>query len=209
MADETPVGDVAQPTPNPAPLTPPPAPPIVADWTAEMTTEQPPPYVPPATPGPAAPLSPEAVSFDLESDDSPNFMVGLAAAVGLGLLAAIAYAVIAVIADREFAMLAVLIGIAVAFGFKRFGHTTGLVPGLVAAVVALGMFFVAIFLSAAGVYADKYGDGYLDSLRLVLNNTGLIINDYFADPLSYAFVGLAAIIAFAYASGRAGKKVGK
>jgi len=197
LADETPSGEAAQPAPA-APL------------GSEASTIQPPPYVAPASATESAPeAEPQSWEFESEEPKPSNFMVGLAAGVGLGLLAAIAYAVITIVSDREFAALAVLLGVAVAFGFTRFGRTQGIVAGIVAAIVALGFFFVAVFVASAGLIAKEYGDPFLDSLSLVIQNADLVVEAYFEDPLSYVFVGIAALIAFLYASGLRGKKVGK
>jgi hypothetical protein len=156
-----------------------------------------------ATAGDASP-----VGFEVP-EQSPNFVVGLAAAVGLGLLAAIVYAAVAIFAEREFAILAVLIGIAVAFGFLRFGRTKGVLAGIVAAIIAIALYFVAIFVTTAGLFAKVQGESFMNSLSLMLQNASLVVQVYFEDPLGYVFVGISAIIAFVYAAGLAGRKLGK
>lgn len=168
-------------------------------------------YTPPAPPV-APPLdtdAPAPVGFDATEDVRPNFVVGIAAAVGLGLVAALVYAGVAIFAEREFAMLAVLIGIAVAYGFLRFGRTKGLAAGLVAAVIALVLYFVAIFATTAGLWSKESGEPFLDSLGLMLQNASVVVEVYFEDPLSYVFIAISVIIAFVYAAGFAGRKMGR
>jgi len=163
----------------------------------------------PASPEPsAAPGDPAPVGFEVP-EQSSNFMVGLAAAVGLGLVAAFIYAALAIFAEREFAILAVLIGIAVAFGFLRFGRTKSILAGVVAAVVAIALYFVAIFVSTAGLFAKSEGESFMSSLSLMVQNASLVVQVYFEDPVSYVFVGISAIIAFVYAAGLAGRKFGR
>jgi hypothetical protein len=158
---------------------------------------------------PAAPAEPVPVGFEVADEKGPNFMVGLAAAIGLGLVAALLYAGVAILAEREFAILAVLIGIAVAYGFLRFGRTKGVLAGLVAAVIAIALYFVAIFVTTAGLWSKESGESFLDSLSLMLQNTSLVVEVYFEDPLSYVFIAISAIIAFVYAAGLAGRKLGR
>ena len=197
MADETTSGAAAQPAPA-APL------------STEATLVQPPPYeAQTAAPGSAPEPPAYPVAFDTEPPKPSNFLVGLAAGVGLGLLAAIAYAVFTVVTEFEIGWLAILIGAAVAFGFTRFGHTKGIAAGLVAALVAFGSFFVAIFVAMAGLNTKEFGDPFITSLSLAIQNAGALVELYFQDPKSYLFVALPVIIAFAYASGLRDKKIGK
>jgi hypothetical protein len=43
----------------------------------------------------------------------------------------------------------------------------------------------------------------------MLQNTSLVVEVYFEDPLSYVFIAISAIIAFVYAAGLAGRKLGR
>lgn len=136
----------------------------------------------------------------------PNLAVGVAAGAGLGLLAALVYAGVAIFADREFLILGLLIGFAIAFGFHRFGHTRGVVPGLIAAVLAFVLYMVAIFITGAGVVAKIAEVSFVDGLRFVTDNASEFLSDYFSDPLSYIFLGVAVVMAFYYAFGGAAGK---
>ena len=111
---------------------------------------------------------------------SPTSRWAVAAGTGLGLLAALAYAGIAIVIDRELAALALLIGVAIAFGFHRFGRTRGIVPGIIAGVIALVLFFVAIFVE--GRRHDRQDCttcSFVDGMRLVTENAGDFVSVYF------------------------------
>lgn len=141
-----------------------------------------------------------------EQTAQPNLAVGIAAGTGLGVLAALVYAAAAIFADREFLILGVLIGFAIAFGFHKFGRTRGLVPGLIAAVIAVVLYMVAIFVTGAGVVAKIADVSFVEGLRFVTDNAGDFLSDYFSDPLSYVFLGVAVVMAFYYAFGGSAAK---
>ena len=138
-------------------------------------------------PGPAAPLPPS------------NLAVGITAGVGLGLVAALVYAGVAIFAERELLVLGVLIGFAVAFGFHRFGHTRGIVPGIIAAVITLVLYFLAIYIEGGGAIAKEADVSFIDGLRFVMENNAEFLKYYFEDPLSYLFLAVSVGAAFIYA----------
>lgn len=177
------------------------------DPTVGMNQPPPPPMAPTQAPLQASDGTP--VGFEDMTTPQPNFAVGLAAAIGLGLAAVALYAVVAIFSGREFAILAVLIGVGVAFGFTRFGRTSGILAGIVAGVVALVLFFVAIFVTMAGMLSKEADYPFFTALGDLMSQAGLAMEIYFEDPLSYVFVAISVVIAFAYASGLAGKKVGR
>src|SRR5690606_40761657 len=72
-------------------------------------------------------------------------------------LAAILYGVITFATGNEYGILSALIGIAVAFGFSRFGHTQGWLAGGIAAVIAAVLYIVAIFIGMAGLLSKEIG----------------------------------------------------
>jgi len=158
--------------------------------TAQAAT----PAVPPP-PVPAAPASPAAPAA------APNLPVGIAFGALFGLLAALVYAGIAVLAEREFLVLGLLIGFAIAFGFHRFGHTRGVVPGAIAAVIAMVMYVIAIFVETAGALAKAFDASFMDGLRTALDYPGEVFSGYFSDALSYLFVVVSVGMAFYYAWG--------
>ena len=136
-----------------------------------------------------------------------NLAVGIAMGTLFGLIAAIVYAVVTILIDREFAALALLVGFAIAYGFHRFGKTRGVVPGIIAAVIALVMFFLAIFIETAGAYAKYVGVSFVDGMRAAVQNPDLVISGYFSDGLSYLFALLTVVYAFYYAKGGKSAKV--
>jgi hypothetical protein len=137
---------------------------------------------------------------------APNFMVGLAAAVGLGLAAAMVFAVFTILAERTRSILAVLIGIAVAFGFRRFGRAKGVLAGVVAAVVTIALCFVAIFVTMAGLISKDADESFIDSLTLTLQNASAVVQVYFENPFSFVYLAMSAIAAFLYAADLTGRK---
>lgn len=148
----------------------------------------------------AAPTAPPAAAAPVAAKPA-NLAVGIAAGFGLGLVAALIYAAVTVLSEREFLWLGLLIGFAIAFGFSRFGHTSGVVPGLIAAVIAAVMYVVAIFVQTAGFITKELDMGFLDSLRLALEYPKEVLTDYFDDPLGYVFAGITVVMAFYYAWG--------
>lgn len=135
-----------------------------------------------------------------------NFVVGILSGLALGVLAAILYGVITFATGNEYGILSALIGIAVAFGFSRFGHTQGWLAGGIAAVIAAVLYIVAIFIGMAGLLSKELGVGFGEGLQVLLENAGLALELYFEDPLSYVFLAIAVIIAFVSASGIRNKK---
>ena len=178
--------DASAPAPAPAPGVAPVAPePVVS---ADAVYAPPPAMAPPAAAVPA-PVPPA------------NLAVGIAMGTLFGLIAAIVYAVVTILIDREFAALALLVGFAIAYGFHRFGKTRGVVPGIIAAVIALVMFFLAIFIETAGAYAKYAGVSFIDGMRAAVQSPDLVISGYFSDGLSYLFALLTVVYAFYYANG--------
>ena len=156
----------------------------------------------PAAPAPAPAWEPDPNA----PAPQPNLAVGVAAGVGLGLLAALVYAGVTIFSEREFLMLGLLIGAAIAFGFHRFGHTRGIVPAVLAAVIAFVLYFVAIFLAGAGTISKLYDETFLDGLRDVIQNASAFLEAYFSDGTSYLFLGISVLMAGYYAfGGRAAK----
>ena len=167
-----------------------------------------------ATPQPIQP-SPQAIPTGalpapgITTVPQSNLAVGIAMGTLFGLLAATLYAVIAIVAEREFAVLALLIGFGIAFGFSRFGHTRGIVPGVIAAVIAAVLFFVAIFVEAAGSIAKYFEASFVDGLRAAVESPGDVVSIYFSDALSYLFLAITVGFAFYYANGGKAAKAEK
>ena len=180
--------DASAPAPAVAPATPEPV--VSADAM----------YSPP--PAMAAPADAVQVAVP-----PANLAVGIAMGTLFGLIAAIVYAVVSLQLEREFAALALLVGFAIAYGFHRFGKTRGVVPGIIAAVIALVMFFLAIFIETAGAYAKYVGVSFVEGLRATVQNPDLVISGYFSDGLSYLFALLTVGYAFYYAKGGKAAKV--
>jgi len=130
-----------------------------------------------------------------------NLPVGIAMGTLFGLLAAILSAVIAIAAEREFALGPLLIGFGIAFGFGRFGHTRGLVPGAIAVAIALVLFFLAVFLESAGSIAKYFEASYIDGLRAAVESPGDVVSSYFSSGPAYLFLALTVGFAFYYANG--------
>jgi len=147
------------------------------------------------------PAQPTAVPLTPAPAPAPNLPVGIAFGALFGLIAALVYAGIAIIAEREFLVLGLLIGVAIAFGFHRFGHTRGVVPGAIAAVIALVMYVIAIFVLTAGALAKAFDASFMDSLRMTLDYPGEVFSGYFSDVLAYVFIIVAVGMAFFYAWG--------
>jgi hypothetical protein len=146
-----------------------------------------------------APAAPEQALPAPAPLPRPNLAVGITAGVGLGVVAALVYAGFAIASDRELLAFGLLIGFAVAFGFHRFGHTRGIAPGLIAAIVTLALYFVAIFIEGGGVIAKLYDVSFIDGLRSVIENSGEFLSAYFSDGMAYLFLGVSVVAAFFYA----------
>ncbi|PKQ25583.1 MAG: hypothetical protein CVT64_09180 [Actinobacteria bacterium HGW-Actinobacteria-4] len=132
----------------------------------------------------------------------PNTMLGVLAAIGFGLVAAGVYAVVAVITDREIGYLAVLIGVAVGWGFTIVGKVKNLALGFVAAVIAAIMFVVALGFAAAGFISGEPGETFFTGLDFVTREIALLLQIYFDEGfLAYVFLLLAVAPAFVIASG--------
>lgn len=132
----------------------------------------------------------------------PNLIVGIAAALGLGLVAAGLYALVAALTDTEIGYLALLIGVGVALGFTFFGKVKNLTVGIVAAVIAGVMFIVALFIAGSGFIAREYGVSFFEGLDLLMGDAGGFVSEYFqADVKSYLFLLFAVAPAFVIASG--------
>ncbi|GAA2240237.1 hypothetical protein GCM10010401_11070 [Rarobacter faecitabidus] len=139
---------------------------------------------------------------DYAAEPAPaNLTRGLLTGLGFGVAATILYVVVAVSAEKEYAVLSVLIGLAVGFGFSRFGRTKGAQAGLCAALVTLALFLVAIVLMDAGLNAKYLGTPFLEELRISATFLNAVISLYFSDLLSYVFVAAAVIVAFFQGAG--------
>lgn len=131
-----------------------------------------------------------------------NTMLGILAAIGFGLVAAGLYAVVAIVTDREIGYLAVLIGVAVGWGFTVVGKVKNLTVGFVAVVIAALMFVVAIGLAAAGFISSDYGVSLFVGLEEVSRQAVPLLQVYFeSDFMSWLFLLLAVAPAFVVASG--------
>ncbi len=137
----------------------------------------------------------------IEEPQPSNLGVGIAVGLGLGIVATALYAFFTVQAEKEYVMLAILIGLAVGFGFSKFGRTRGAVPGILAALITLVLFFAAILFIDAGFAAKTFGIPFTDSLSISFEYFSDVIKLYFEDPLSYVFAGLTVIFAFVQGSG--------
>lgn len=167
----------------------------------------------PAAPAPAPEPTAEASSADnyyLGNNGSwdrpteparPNLAVGVVAGIVLGVIAAIVFAAVTVFSGNEYLALGVLIGAAIAFGFHTFGHTRGIIPALIAAVVTGILYLLAVLITAAGMYAERYSESFIDSLRLVVENASDVISLYFEDKASLMFLGISVLMAAYYAFG--------
>jgi hypothetical protein len=114
--------------------------------------------------------------------------------------------VFTILAERTRSILAVLIGIAVAFGFRRFGRAKGVLAGVVAAVVTIALCFVAIFVTMAGLISKDADESFIDSLTLTLQNASAVVQVYFENPFSFVYLAMSAIAAFLYAADLTGRK---
>jgi hypothetical protein len=131
----------------------------------------------------------------------PNLAVGIVAGIVLGVIAALVFAGVTVFSGNEYLALGVLIGAAIAFGFHRFGHTRGIIPALIAAVVTGILYLLAVLITAAGLFAKEVGGTFIDALRLVVENASEVISIYFEDKASLAFLGVSVAMAAYYAFG--------
>lgn len=156
-----------------------------------------------AQPQPAEPTAPAQASWEPDPNaepPKPNLLVGLIAGLIIGLLAAVLYTVVTVVSEREFLFLSVLMGIAVAFGFYAFGHTKGIVSGLIAAIVSAAVYVVGIFLTTAGLAAKVYDMAFTEALKILIEHPVETLELYFEeDALSWVFFGLSVVVSFFYA----------
>ena len=111
------------------------------------------------------------------------------------------FAAVTVFSGNEYLALGVLIGAAIAFGFRTFGHTRGIIPAIIAAVVTGILYLLAVLITAAGLWAETYSESFIDSLRLVVENASEVISLYFEDKASLAFLAISVAMAAFYAFG--------
>jgi hypothetical protein len=152
---------------------------------------------------------PEAAEPTWESQagmvDEPrqgNYLLGIVAALGAGLVGAAVYAVVATLTDREIGYLAILIGAAVALAVAKIGGKLDIVTGLIAAVIAALAFIVAIFATGAGILSSMYEVGLGEAFEVIMEEPVEYVRFYFEeDVMSFLFLALAVVPAFYLASG--------
>ncbi|MBN2176614.1 MAG: hypothetical protein JW722_03045 [Demequinaceae bacterium] len=137
----------------------------------------------------------------MEVENKPNWVVGILAAIGAGLIGGIAYAAVMAYTENEIGYLAIVIGLLVGFALVKFGKVSNIAAGIVAAVLALVIWFFSIEVGTAW-YAATEGWGFFDFLKEELKNTDELIRVYFEEDVkSYLFAALAAVPAFWIAGG--------
>ena len=134
-------------------------------------------------------------------DHRGNIAQGLAFGTLLGALAAAAYVTMAVAADREFLALAVLMGVGVGWGIRRYAQRRSIALGIVAVVVTAALFVIASFTELALVLAREYDVAVADAAAAITDYPG----DFFAtmtdEFLDYIWIGAALLFAFLHGSG--------
>ncbi|MEE1756080.1 hypothetical protein [Streptomyces sp. SP18CS02] len=155
-----------------------------------MSQSVPPPGNPfadgPATPYPAAPAPAPA---------RDNVVLGLLAALVAALVAAGAYGAIGGAIEREIGYAAVGVGFLVGFVAAKAGGRSPALP-VIAAVLSIGAVYLGQIVAIAVVLSELAGGSVTD---ILLEDFGTLIDVWkeAADVMTYVFLAIAAVTAFA------------
>ncbi|PKQ25579.1 MAG: hypothetical protein CVT64_09160 [Actinobacteria bacterium HGW-Actinobacteria-4] len=100
--------------------------------------------------------------------DAASPLTGIVAGIVVGIVAASVYAGIMVAIEREFALLAAVVGIVVGWVVPTFWNRQHAGVGAVAGVIAAGSYVLASLFAIAGFNARFYGTGLGSELKEVL-----------------------------------------
>ncbi|WP_062517684.1 hypothetical protein [Demequina gelatinilytica] len=154
----------------------------------------------------APPAQPQGFAPYEEPSAQGSVGMGLLVGAGLGAAAASVYALAAVMSGREFLFLAVIIGVAVAWGIQRFAQRRSIALGLAAVGITALLFVVAAFGEVAGMIAKEFDVPFSDALDLVLELPGDVISTLFDELLDYVWIGVTLGYAFFRGAGLTGTK---
>lgn len=145
-----------------------------------------------------------ANSWENAADESsPSFVRGLVWAIILAILAGVLYILPVLLFGKVFIYLAILIGIAAAFGFTGFGDVKGFGVGLASAVVsALGV-AVALLVEPAIQLTKTGGRNIFEALAETFANAPATIQTFIEGQggLAWIVIGAAVLAGFYFASG--------
>ena len=173
--------------------TPPSGPPVDNNPYAGTPTDQPPvpqQGVPQGAPQPGFPVAPFAPAAPARG----NAALGLAAAVGAGLVSAILYGVIIGLTKHEIGYAAVGVGFLVGIAAGRVGGRSQTLP-VASVLVSVAAIYLGQLIGEAMIIAKQYGVGFSE----VFFDHFDVVQEAWkaeADPLTFVFFAVAAYVAF-------------
>ncbi|MET9893988.1 hypothetical protein ABZZ47_27985 [Streptomyces sp. NPDC006465] len=173
--------------------TPPSGPPVDNNPYAGAPTDQPPvpqQGVPQGAPQPGFPVAPFAPAAPARG----NAALGLAAAVGAGLVSAILYGVIIGLTKHEIGYAAVGVGFLVGIAAGRVGGRSQTLP-VASVLVSVAAIYLGQLIGEAMIGAKEYGVGFSE----VFFDHFDVVQEAWkaeADPLTFVFFAVAAYVAF-------------
>ncbi|MER5598204.1 hypothetical protein [Streptomyces sp. NPDC002265] len=139
----------------------------------------------PVTPGiPVAPVAPVR----------DNFVLGLAAAVGAGLVSAILYGIVVGLTEHEIGYAAVGVGFLVGIAAGRAGGRSQSLP-VAGVIVSVAAVYLGQLIGTAMLGAKELGVGFNE---VFFGHFGVVQDAWqeTADPLTFVFFAIAAYVAF-------------
>jgi hypothetical protein len=125
----------------------------------------------------------------------PNWIVGILAAIVVGLIGAIIYAAVIGLTDEgtEIGYLAILIGFGAGWALSKFGRVSGIGAGIVGAIIGLLCWAFAVLLGLAWFTASMGYGNIFSNLGDLLPHSWELFQVYFEESAKgYLFAVLAA-----------------
>lgn len=147
----------------------------------------PPQAVPQGAPQPGFPVAPVAPARG-------NFALGLAAALGAGLVSAVLYGLVIGLTKHEIGYAAVGVGFLVGIAGGRFGGRSQTLP-VVGVILSVAAVYLGQLIGEAMIIAKRAGVGFNE---VFFDHLGFVQDSWKtdADPLTFLFFAIAAYVAF-------------
>ncbi|MDR3245936.1 MAG: hypothetical protein LBT50_05830 [Prevotellaceae bacterium] len=137
-------------------------------------------------------FTPPQIVVNRASISKPNFIAAIIVGALTSIACAIVWAVITVTIDRQFAMVAVIFGVAVGFAIRYAGKGTTIQFGILSALLSLLACVLGDYLSIVGYIANKLETSYFETMSVI--NISLITENI--DGYTLLFYGVALYVGF-------------